>query len=127
MKKLTTQFLILFLVLNLFLSSNLVWAQEQGPVERIPIISECIEQNSDIVSRIICIARGFFFILAIGAVVFAAFNIFSAAWIFITQGETEEKVKAARSKIMNAVIGLVVAILSWAFSLLIARIFNISI
>ncbi|GBD34718.1 hypothetical protein HRbin35_00462 [bacterium HR35] len=127
MKKLSTILLISLLVFNLLFSSNLTLAQDQGPVERIPIISECIDQVQDPVGRILCIARGVFVILAIVAVVFAGISIFQAAWTFMSSGESEEKVKAARGKLMYALIGLVVAILSWAVSVLIARIFNLQI
>ena len=130
MKKLPIFILILFLVSNLFLSSNNLvlaqgsWTPSGNVIEDIPLISDCLGMG-DTVDQILCVVRKVFVIAAVVAVVVAAFNIFQAAWTFMSSGESEDKVKAARSKLMYALIGLVVAILSWAISTIIARILNL--
>jgi hypothetical protein len=91
----------------------------QGPIERIPIISECIDQFGDPIQRILCVVRAVFYILGFVALAVGAFSIFQAAWTFMSAGEKSEEVGKARSKIVFAIVGIAVALLSFAIAWLI--------
>jgi len=112
----------LILILTLFLTIfNISPIYAQGPIENIPVISECLDQYGDMVQRIICVVRAVFYFLGFIALAWGGFEIFRAAWTFMTSGEKAEEVTKARSKILFAIIGIVVALLSFAISWLIGR------
>lgn len=126
--KIKLLFFPILTILSIYLLfGNLTLAQPREPVENIPLISECVEQNrGDVIRTILCIVRAVFVILGFIAIAVAGFSIFQAAWTFMTQGEKEEEIKKARGKIVYAVIGLVVAILSWAMAWLVGSILGAS-
>ena len=112
----------LILILTLFLTIfNISPIYAQGPIENIPVISECLDQYGDMVQRIICVVRAVFYFLGFIALAWGGFEIFRAAWTFMTSGEKAEEVTKARSKILFAIIGIVVALLSFAIAWLIGR------
>ena len=112
----------LILILTLFLTIfNISPIYAQGPIENIPVISGCLDQYGDMVQRIICVVRSVFYFLGFIALAWGGFEIFRAAWTFMTSGEKAEEVTKARSKILFAIIGIVVALLSFAIAWLIGR------
>ena len=114
----------LIVIITLFLTIfNISPIYAQGPVENIPVISECINQYGDeqVVERIMCVVRAAFYFLGFVALAWGGFEIFRAAWTFMTSGEKAEEVTKARSKILFAIIGIVVALLSFAIAWLIGR------
>ncbi len=112
----------LIIILTLFLTIfHIVPTYAQGPIEEIPIISNCITQYGDIIQRIICVVRSVFYLLGFIALAWGAFEIFRAAWAFMTSGEKAEEVGKARSKILFAIVGIIVALLSFAIAWLIGR------
>jgi len=92
-----------------------VYAQNGEPIQTIPIISECLSQST-IIDKILCIIQRIFFILGFVALAIGALETFRAAWTFMRAGEKAEEVGKARSKIVFAIVGLVVALLSFAIA-----------
>jgi hypothetical protein len=116
----------LFIGLALFSTLSpifLTYAQE--PITTIPIISDCISRT-DIVDKILCVVQKVFYILGFVALAVGAFSIFQAAWTFMTAGEKAEEVGKARSKIVFAIVGIIVALLSFAIAFLIKQLLESS-
>jgi hypothetical protein len=101
----------------------LTYAQE--PITTTPIISDCISRT-DIADKILCVVQRVFYILGFVALAVGAFEIFRAAWTFMTAGEKSEEVGKARSKIVFAIVGIVVALLSFAIAFLIKQLLESS-
>lgn len=107
--------LLTLTVVSLLVLPVVSLAQVVSPTETIPTI---ITQPGDIIVIIDAIANWIFVILLAVAVIF----VLIAAFQFLTSGGAPERISAARTNLLYAVVGVAVAVLARGFITLVKTI-----
>lgn len=102
--------LALFIVAN-FLFGSLASAQNFGTQEVANGLNNSLSTADPrfIIGRIIQVALGFLGVIAVGLIIYAGF-------LWMTSGGDEDKIGQAKKILRNAIIGLVIILMSWAIT-----------
>jgi len=120
MKKRIRVLFIVFAFLGLFLTVNLVVAQNFGTDEVATGLEGSLAGAEDpriIIGRFIQFALGFLGILVVLLIMYAGF-------LWMTSGGDEEKIRRAKKILTNSVIGLIIILSSWGLTTFILNRFS---
>lgn len=120
MKKIIIIFFFFFGLLGIFITTNIVLAQDFGTTEIDTGLEGSLAAGEDIrvtIGRLIQFTLGFLGVFAVGFIMYAGF-------LWMTSGGNEEKISIARKILINSSIGLVIILSSFAVATFILR--NIS-